>query len=60
MSPRQLVIKLLDRLEQTNAYADILLNKELKEQKLSEIDRALIQEIFFWSRSLAQPFELDH
>ncbi len=47
MSPRQLVIKLLDRLERTNAYADLLLNKELKEQELSELDRALIQEFFF-------------
>ena len=60
MSPRQLVIKLLDRLERTNAYADLLLNKELKEQELSELDRALIQEFFFWSHSLAKSFRLDH
>ncbi len=47
MSPRQLVIKLLDRFERTNAYADIILERELREQKLSETDKGLTQEIFF-------------
>jgi len=47
MSPRQLVIKLLDRLERTDAYANLILEKELREQKFSEEDKALAQEIFF-------------
>ncbi len=46
MSPRQLVIKLLDRLECSNAYADLLLNKVLTKLGLSEVDKSLIQEIF--------------
>ena len=47
MSPRQLIIKLLDRFESSNAYADIILETELREQKLSEKNKGLIQEIFF-------------
>jgi len=47
MSPRQLVIKLLDKLDQTNAYADLLIESEFKKNKFSDPDRALIQEIFF-------------
>ncbi|UCE06432.1 MAG: 16S rRNA (cytosine(967)-C(5))-methyltransferase RsmB [bacterium] len=47
MSPRKLVIKLLDRLERTDAYADLILENELREQKLLEEEKALTQEIFF-------------
>ena len=47
MSPRQLIVKLLDRFERSNAYADIILETELREQKLSEKNKGLIQEIFF-------------
>lgn len=47
MSPRQLVIKLLDRLEQTDVYADLLLENELRKQNLSSQDKAMVQEIFF-------------
>lgn len=47
MSPRQLVIKLLDRLDQTNAYADLLFENEIRRASWSDSDKALIQEIFF-------------
>ena len=47
MPPRQLIVKLLDRFERSNAYADIILETELREQKLSEKNKGLIQEIFF-------------
>ena len=47
MSPRQLIVKLLDRFERSNAYADIILETELREQKLSEKNKGLVQEIFF-------------
>ena len=47
MSPRQLILKLLDRHEQTDSYADLVLENELQKQRLSEQDKALVQEIFF-------------
>ena len=47
MSPRQHVLKLLDRWEKSDAYADILLEKLFDQNKISTQDRALIQEIFF-------------
>ena len=47
MPPRQLIVKLLDRFERSNAYADTILETELREQKLSEKNKGLIQEIFF-------------
>jgi len=47
MSPRQLIVKLLDRFERTDAYADLLLDQELKKNKVNPKDSALIQEIFF-------------
>lgn len=47
MSPRQLVIKLLDRLDQTNSYADLLFENEIRKNRLSDQDKGLIQEIFF-------------
>jgi 16S rRNA (cytosine967-C5)-methyltransferase len=56
MSSRQLVINLLDRLERTDAYADVILENELRKQKLSEADKALTREIFFgvirWQKRL--------
>ncbi|MFZ5517497.1 MAG: 16S rRNA (cytosine(967)-C(5))-methyltransferase RsmB [Candidatus Zhuqueibacterota bacterium] len=47
MSPRNLVITLLERLDQTDAYADILLTRELRNQALSSRDKAFVQEIFY-------------
>lgn len=47
MSPRQLILKLLNRLEQTDSYADFILENELQKQRLSEQDKAFVQEIFF-------------
>lgn len=47
MSPRQLVTQLLDRYERTDAYADVLLEQELRQSKLSKPDKSLAQEIFF-------------
>ncbi|MCI0496055.1 16S rRNA (cytosine(967)-C(5))-methyltransferase RsmB [candidate division KSB1 bacterium] len=47
MSPRQLVIQLLDRYERTDAYADLLLEHELSQSQLSKPDKSLAQEIFF-------------
>ena len=47
MTPRQLVIKLLDRLDQTNAFADLLLESEFRKCELTDPDKALVQEIFF-------------
>jgi len=47
MSPRLIVIKLLERLDQTDAYADILLTQELRGTQLSSQDKAFIQEIFY-------------
>jgi len=56
MSTRHHIIKLLDRLQQTDAYADILLENELRKMKLTAADRALTQEIFFgvirWQKRL--------
>ncbi len=56
MSPRQLVIKLLDRLDQTGAYADLLFENEIRKVSWTDSDKALIQEIFFgvirWQRRL--------
>lgn len=47
MSPRQLIIKLLDRLDQTNVYADWLFENVISKAKLSDQDKGLIQEILF-------------
>ncbi len=47
MSPRQVIVKLLDRLDQTNAYADLLFENEIRKASWSDSDKALIQEIFF-------------
>lgn len=47
MSPRQLVIQLLDRYDRTDAYADLLLEHELSRSRLSKPDKSLTQELFF-------------
>ncbi len=47
MSPRLRVIKLLERLEKSDVYADILLTRELRNAKLTGQDKAFIQELFY-------------
>lgn len=47
MSPRQLIVSLLDRYEKTAAYADRLLESEFRAHQLPATDRALVQEVFF-------------
>jgi len=47
LTPRHCVLKLLDRLDQTNAYADLLYESEMRRSQYSQLDRALIQEIFY-------------
>jgi 16S rRNA (cytosine967-C5)-methyltransferase len=47
MSPRQHVIKLLDSWENSDAYADVLLENLFEQNNIPVKDRALIQEIFF-------------
>lgn len=47
MSPRQLIISLLDRYDRTAAYADHLLEGEFARHQLTVSDRALVQEVFF-------------
>lgn len=47
MSTRLLVTKLLERLDKTDAYADILLTQELRGTQLSGQDKAFVQELFY-------------
>lgn len=47
LTPRHCVLKLLDRLDQTDAYADLLYESEMRRSKYGELDRALIQQIFY-------------
>ncbi len=47
LTPRHSVLKLLDRLDQTDAYADLLYETEMRRSQYSELDRALIQQIFY-------------
>ena len=47
MSIRYLIIKLLDQFEQTDSYADVLLEQTFQKHKITEKNKSLIQEIFF-------------
>ncbi|MDZ7377469.1 MAG: 16S rRNA (cytosine(967)-C(5))-methyltransferase RsmB, partial [candidate division KSB1 bacterium] len=47
LAPRHCVLKLLDRLDQSDAYADLLYESEMRRSQYSELDRALIQQIFY-------------
>ncbi len=47
MSRLGLIVKLLDRNEKTDAYADILLGSEFKKTNLDAKEKAFVQEVFF-------------
>lgn len=45
MQSRQVAIKILKRIEETNAYADITIDNELSRSNLSSLDKAFVNEI---------------